>query len=124
MSKQLAPAWEKGQSGNPNGRPKGTGRPVSRLRTLVKKLQAMEAKALKNIEDSVDGKEVDKQTLDTSKWVITTAVNVNRAATQEEQFKHELKKDAEDYEEEAKANGTTGLSGPKFTTSLIKDEEE
>lgn len=122
MAQKDLKSWKPGQSGNPNGRPKGTGKPISRLRSMLKKLEEMSDSALDNIKKSVDGEEVDKTILDSSKYVINTVSSLTKACLQEEQFKYEIKKDAE--EKENRANGTTGGTPvrPRFTTSIISDE--
>lgn len=96
------PAWVKGgKSPNSRGRPKGISTPISRLRSTLNKLKGLEPDAIENIGKAVrgeletaigeDGKEVqvplDKNKLETSKWVITTISNLTRAALAEEQFK-------------------------------------
>lgn len=120
--------WTKGAgSPNPNGRPKGTGKPISKLRSLVRKLQEMEEKALENIKFSLEGKDIDKSTVDTSKWVVTTIVTTNRAATAEENLKHEMKMDLEaSKQEDTKATGTNDSVPvrPRFSTSIIKKDDE
>lgn len=85
-------AWRKGESSpNPAGRPKGTGKPVSKLRRTLNKLYALEDKSLENIQKSVEGQEVDKESLSTSRWVVNTIVNVNRAALSEELAIHGIR---------------------------------
>jgi hypothetical protein len=101
--------WGKGRSGNPAGRPKGTGRPMSKLRRTQRKLHEMEDKALENIQKSVEGVDVDKEVLASSKWVIGAIVTVTKAATADE----ESRKPSEDSDETP--------SGPNvvpFTTSM------
>lgn len=95
--------WEEGQSGNPNGRPAGkAAKPISSLRRTLNQLKKLEKQALDNIEAVVNGKkvrdedgvltEVEKQRLDTSKWVITTISALSRSATQEEALKLQVKR--------------------------------
>ncbi len=79
--------WVKGeQSPNPNGAPaKRKRQRKSELRKLGAKLATMEDKSLKNIEDAINGIEVDKQALDSSKWCITSIVSISKTASSEEQ---------------------------------------
>ena len=56
----------------------------SKLRDTASKLRELEPTALENIKNSVEGKEVDQKMLDTSKWIITSIVSVDRAASSEE----------------------------------------
>lgn len=92
------------QLGNRNGRPtQPKGKPVSKLRSTLAKLRQLEPKALENIEKSVNGEEVDKASLDTSKWVISTSVSISKAATAEEATVHGIRSDlAGDNEPEEK----------------------
>lgn len=115
--------WQKGgKSPNPAGRPKGTGKPISRLRSTLNKLKNIEPEAIEVIESAVLGKEVDKTQLDTSKWVITSISTLTRAALAEESHKIEL--DALQQQKNL-ANGTTGTSQPaKFSMKMIPVEDE
>lgn len=92
------------QLGNRAGRPtQPKGKPVSKLRSTLAKLRQLEPKALENIEKSVNGGEVDKASLDTSKWVISTSVSISKAATAEEATIHGIRSDlAGDNEPEDK----------------------
>jgi len=104
--------WEKGApSPNPNGRPRKSGKPVSSLRKTLSKLKALETKSLENIEKSVNGQEVDKECLASSKWVITTAVSVQKACVAEELAVHGIRSDnAEDAQEEKEEEPVTRFS--------------
>ena len=118
------PAMVKGSSLNPNGRPKGSGRPVSKLRTMLRKLSEMSDSALQNIKDSVEGKDIDKSVLDSSKYIINTISSLTKSCLQEEQFRYEVKKDNEE-KEEAKATGTHGAPvKPRFSTKIISNDSE
>lgn len=100
--------WEVGQSGNPNGRPKGTGRPVSKLRKTQRKLQELEEKALENIKKSVEGGIIDKEILSSSKWVITAILSISKAALAEEQSRKE-EKNTETPEEDGSSSFSTSI---------------
>lgn len=87
-------AFEPGQTGNAGGRPKGTGKPVSRLRQLEKQLKTLTDTSLKLIAQELDFgvgkpdvKPVDKEALSTAKWTVTTYTAVRKAAEAEEQSK-------------------------------------
>lgn len=100
-------AWKPGETGNRFGRggnpdkPKTRGKPVSSLRKTLSKLKALETKSLENIEKSVNGEEVDKECLASSKWVINSVVSVQKACVAEELAVHGIRSDnAEDAQEE------------------------
>lgn len=79
MSKKVTEEKNKG------GRPFGSvGRRKSKLRETAKRLHEMNAEAIQIIQDSLDGKEVKDEVLSTAKWVITTTVQVNKAAVDDE----------------------------------------
>lgn len=87
-------AFEPGRTGNPKGRPKGAGKPVSRLRMLERKLKDLTDQSLVLIKQELDwgsGVEgvapVDKEALSTAKWTVTTYTAVRKAAEQEENTK-------------------------------------
>lgn len=77
---------------NLGGRPFGSkGIKKSKLRKVETKLLLLKDKALENIEKSVNGEEVDKEVLSSSKWVCNTLVTVSRAAIAEEKDFVDLK---------------------------------
>ena len=107
---------------NKGGRPKGSFRTQSRLRKTLQKLNDMEDKALQNIKNNVDGKDVDKEVLASSKWVITTAVALSRAAAQEEQNLFNVKVwQEEKREKEERANGTDNVI--RFRTTMVDPDD-
>ena len=62
------------------GRPLGAkGIKKSKLRKVETKLLLLKDKALENIEKSVNGEEVDKEVLASSKWTIQTLISVSRS---------------------------------------------
>lgn len=112
------------------GRPKGRAKPRSKLRDTLRKLQEMEQGALDNIKDSIDKKDIDKETVATSKWLITTIVSVNRAASADEQVAlttriHEDEKQFRERELQLKKEGTNDNVIPmRFSTKMLEDEDE
>lgn len=131
--------WKKGdRSPNPNGRPKGTGKPISGLRSTLGKLRELEAKCIENISAVVNGmhkgdkekdiSEVDKQMLETSKWVISTISSMSRAASGEEELRWNIRRQAEEAEKEEKKEGTNDAPANvikgRFTTKLVDDVDE
>lgn len=56
----------------------------SRLRKTLTKLHELEPYALENIEKSVKQQEVDKEALNTSRWVITNLMSLTKSAAQDE----------------------------------------
>lgn len=110
------------------GRPKGgINRPTSDMRKTLAALREMETKALKNIKDSLSGADLDKESLATAKWLITTIVTVNRAAIADEQFTYEVRRHRqEERRAEEEANKATGTENktPRFSLRMVDDEEE
>lgn len=133
----MAQVWEEGQSGNPNGRPAGkSAKPISSLRKTLTRLRKMEQRALDNIEAVISGKKVitedggadsvDKQMLDTSKWVIATLSALSRSATQEEALKLQVRREDEP-KQEAQGNGTEGKvipMRPKISLEILPDGDD
>ena len=86
-----------GASLNPAGRPKETPEQKaaklkqSKLRKTEKELLKLNPAALENIRKSVEGEPIDKEVVNTSKWVVTTTVTVSKAAMTEEMELNGLK---------------------------------
>ena len=106
-------------------------RAVSRLRKTITALEELADTSVENIKKSVEGEEVDKTTLDTSKWVITTIPSLSRAATAEEQLRENVKARQEENDirvKEAEAEIAKASSGSvsRFSTNIIpfKPSEE
>lgn len=77
---------------NLGGRPFGSkGIKKSKLRKVETKLLLLKDKALENVEKSVNGEDVDKEVLTSSKWVVSTLVTVTRSCIQEEKDYADLK---------------------------------
>ncbi len=56
----------------------------SKLRATAEKLREIEPTALENIKKSVEGEKVETQQLDSSKWVVSSIIALDRAAASEE----------------------------------------
>lgn len=78
----------------------------SPLRKTLKALRDLEPKSLENIKNAVEGVAVDKQALDTSRWIINNLVTISKAAVQEEldingvKLQNEAASQAEEEEQE------------------------
>lgn len=99
-------AFKKGESGFPaGGLPKRVRR--SKNRKLIEKMREDEDVALSNISASIRGKEVDKECLQSSKWLCEKLVSFSVACQNEEEknantkLKHQEAAQAEDEEEAA-----------------------
>lgn len=111
QEKENTNKWKKGSpSPNPGGRPKGSGKPISRLRSTLNKLKELEPDAIDVIGLSVKGKEVDKERLSTSKWVISSISSLTRAALAEEAYRMEATLVQEAKEKEAREEKKEGTN--------------
>jgi hypothetical protein len=117
-----------GASLNPAGRPKETPEQKaakhkqSKLRKTERTLLNLNPEALENIRKSVAGESVDKEVVNTSKWVVTTTVTVSKAAMAEEMELNGLKdKDGRDALTDAQATDEDGYSEPlaEFSLSIL-----
>lgn len=84
--------FQPGQSGNPAGRPKGTGKAKSRMRTTLKELYSMQEASLDIIRLSITGRDKEgnklpkpsKEDVDLAKYVIKTIESYNNSCLREE----------------------------------------
>ena len=118
------PRWQKGVKGGPNpaGRPKNSGRPISKLRGTLNKLKGLEEDAVEIISKALAGEFDDKERTDLAKWVINILPTYTRAAIAEESYKTDLK-ESQQSQEEAKKTGTDNAPA-RFTMTLVEDVEE
>jgi len=76
----------------------------SKLRATAEKLREIEPTALENIKKSVEGDKVEQQQLDSSKWIVSSIIALDRAASQEEasltKIRLEGKRDESEEDEE------------------------
>lgn len=101
----------------------------SKLRKTLDKLYALEGKAMENIKASVDGAEVDKEMLSTSKWVVTNIMTVTKAAAQDEAEINGLrlemdKAEAEEQEKEEQDKAPSGAVFSLFVNEAAKKDKE
>jgi len=115
MEPQVKEEWQKGgKSPNPTGRPKGTGKPVSKLRQPLNQLLKIVPKCVEVIEAVQSGKgEYTKEQTDMSKWVIQSVVTLTRAATADEESRKTPEIESDDNKDKETVR-------PKFTTEIIK----
>ena len=104
----------------PRGRPVGTvGTKISKLRRVANRLEQMaRTQAMNIIQDSLDGKNVEKTTLDTAKWTVTSAKQFHQAVLAEKEMlakKDAAKDDASEVEDEDDSS-----SGAKFSLHIVE----
>lgn len=133
MSKLLPNnTFKTGESGNPDGRPTtstGRSKPISGLRRNLTQLKRLMPESLKNIEKSVNGEEVERESLASSKWVVTTVTAMHRAAISEEKDLLAIREVTDPSEVPESVNDATGVVGdttwrPSFTTKIIDFKRE
>lgn len=84
--------FQPGQSGNPAGRPKGSGKAKSRMRTTLKKLYEIEGDAVELLRQSMTGKDKNgnpvsapaKDKVDMAKFVVKAIESYNNTCLREE----------------------------------------
>lgn len=76
----------------------------SKLRDTAEELRKIQPTALENIKKSVEGEKVETQQLDSSKWVVSSIIALDRAAASEEasltKVRMEGKREPEEEEQE------------------------
>ena len=100
----------------------------SKLRKTLEKLYALEGKAMENIKASVDGAEVDKEMLATSKWVVTNIMTVTKAAAQDEAeingLRLEMDKAEAEEQEKEDVQQPSGAVFSLFVNDAAKKDKE
>jgi len=80
---------------NVSGNPKGASNKVrvikSKLTPLYESLLEMQERAVKLLDESLDGKQVNPEALGTSKWICSSIVTLQKAILSEEVAKTKLK---------------------------------
>ena len=99
----------------------------SELRKLLKKLSELEDPALAIIEKSIQGEDVPKDQLSSSKWVVERIVSTTSAAVNEEQRKNAIKKSLEENTEDTpEEDNSVGATEPpkRFSLTMIHNEKK
>lgn len=83
--------FKPGQSGNPKGRPKGSGKAKSRMRTTLKELYGIQGDAIEILRISMTGfdsngrpAEAPKDKVDMAKFVVKAIESINNSCLREE----------------------------------------
>ena len=101
------------------GRPFGSTTKISKLQRISTRLEQMaRTQAMNIIQDSLDGKNVEKTTLDTAKWTVTSAKQFHQAVLAEKEMlakKDAAKDDASEVEDEDDSS-----SGAKFSLHIVE----
>lgn len=99
------------------GRPVGTvGTKISKLKRIANRLEQMaRIQSMNIVQDSLDGKPVDKEKLATAKWVVTSAKEFHKACLQEEESKRAEIDDARSELQDVDEDEETG----KVSFSLV-----
>lgn len=99
----------------------------SELRKLIAKLSKMEDKAVENIENSIEGKEITKEQLSSSRWLVERIASLTTAAVNEEQrrnaIKQSLQENSEDTPDEDTSEGTTEKP-VRFSLHMLPSKKE
>lgn len=99
----------------------------SELRKLIAKLSKMEDKAVNNIERSIDGEEIPKEQLSSSRWLVERLASLTTAAVNEEQrrnaIKQSLQENSEDTPDEDTSEGPTEKP-VRFSLHMLPKKED
>lgn len=99
----------------------------SKLRATAEKLREIEPTALANIKKSVEGEKVESQQLDSSKWVVSSIIALDRAAASEEasltKIRLEGKRDEDDESDQQEAAEIVKLV-PRLKLTFDEPEKE
>lgn len=93
----------------------------SKLRKTLDKLYALESTAMDNIKDSVEGREVDKERLASSKWVVTNIMAVSKAAVQDEAEMNGLRWQADALAREEEAESQDSTPATVFSLHVVEN---
>jgi hypothetical protein len=101
----------------------------SKLRATAEKLREIEPTALENIKKSVEGEKVESQQLDSSKWVVSSIIALDRAAASEEasltKIRMEGKRSDDDEEsEEQTPEQIKSEMKPRLSLVFVEPDED
>lgn len=126
--------FKPGQSGNPAGRPKGSSKAKSRMRTTLTKLYTLEADAIELLRQNMSGKDKEgnkvsapsKDKMDSAKYVLKAITEFNSMCLKEESLIIDVRdrgkvEDADNMEQESAAPATeAGFFSMEMPTEAVK----
>lgn len=134
LSEAHSTKFQPGKSGNPAGRPKGSGKAKSRMRTTLTKLYSIESDAIELIRQSMTGKDKDgiavtkaptKEKVDMAKFVIKAIESLNNTCLREEMAIIGIRdKGNESGASELESNQEVGLDATKTGVFSLDMESE
>lgn len=99
----------------------------SKLRETAEELRKIQPTALENIKKSVEGEKVETQQLDSSKWIVSSIIALDRAAASEEaaltKIRMEGKRDEDDETDQQEAAEIVKLV-PRLKLTFDEPEKE
>lgn len=99
----------------------------SKLRETAEELRKIQPTALENIKKSVEGEKVETQQLDSSKWIVSSIIALDRAAASEEaaltKIRMEGKRSDDDEDEQQEAAEIVKLV-PRLKLTFDEPEKE
>lgn len=93
----------------------------SKLRKTLDKLYALEGKAMENVSKSVNGEQVEKSMVDSSKWVIQQIQAVTKAASQDEAEINGLRWEAQARAAEEEAESQDSTPATVFSLHVVEN---
>lgn len=105
------------------GRPFGSATQIAKLQRIANRLEQMaRTQGMNIIQDSLNGKDVDKETLSTAKWVVTSAKEFHKACLQEKELKNSPKGEFDnEFETKTVVEETETESAVVFQLHMAKE---
>lgn len=99
----------------------------SKLRETAEELRKIQPTALENIKKSVEGEKVETQQLDSSKWIVSSIIALDRAAASEEAALTKIRmegKRSDDEEDEQQEAAEIVKLVPRLKLTFDEPEKE